>query len=92
MKANVPDAVPNAFSGYSFDAWVLFLAAAETALKTAQPGTPQFKLALRDAMTNAKEVVGCHGVYSFKPGSRYGNDERSRVLVKLEKGEWKLMA
>lgn len=92
LKATVPDAVPNAFSGYSFDAWVLFLAAAETALKTAQPGTAQFKLAMRDALTNAQEVVGCHGVYSFKPGSRYGNDERSRVLVKLEKGEWKLMA
>lgn len=92
LKATVPDAAPNAFSGYSFDAWVLFLAAAETAMKTAEPGTPQFRLAMRDALTNAHEVVGCHGIYTFKPGSRYGNDERSRVLVKLEKGEWKLMS
>ncbi|MDO1583238.1 ABC transporter substrate-binding protein [Rhizobium oryzicola] len=92
LKATVPDATPNAFSGYSFDAWVLFLAAAENAIKTNAPGTPQFKLALRDALTNAREVVGSHGVYNFKPGSRYGNDERSRVLVKLEKSDWKLIS
>ncbi|SIQ30116.1 amino acid/amide ABC transporter substrate-binding protein, HAAT family [Rhizobium sp. RU35A] len=92
LKATVPDAVPNAFSGYSFDAWVLFVAAAEIAIKTAEPGTAQFKLALRDALTNAHDVVGSHGVYNFKPGSRYGNDERSRVLVKLEKGDWQLMS
>jgi branched-chain amino acid transport system substrate-binding protein len=92
LKATVPDAAPNAFSGYSFDAWVLFLNAAEIAMKTAEPGTPQFRVAMRDALTTAHEVVGCHGIYNFKPGSRYGNDERSRVLVKLEKGEWKLLS
>ncbi|MCJ8507105.1 ABC transporter substrate-binding protein [Rhizobium lemnae] len=92
LKATQPDAVPNAFSGYSFDAWILFLTAAETAIKTAAPGTAEFKLAMREALTNASEVVGSHGVYTFKPGSRYGNDERSRVLVKLEKGAWQLIS
>ena len=38
-----------------------------------------------------KEVVGTHGVYNFKPDSYFGVDERARVLVKLEKGKWKLL-
>jgi branched-chain amino acid transport system substrate-binding protein len=57
----------------------------------AEPGTPQFRLALRDAIVNTKELVGTHGVYNFKPNDRYGNDDRSRVMVKLDKGEWKLV-
>ena len=64
----------------------------ERALATkAEPGTPAFRVALRDAIVNTKELVGTHGVYNFKPDNRYGSDERSRVMVKLEKGEWKLV-
>jgi branched-chain amino acid transport system substrate-binding protein len=47
-------------------------------------------VALRDAITSTKELVGTHGVYNFKPDSRYGSDERSRVIVKLENGKWVL--
>jgi branched-chain amino acid transport system substrate-binding protein len=90
QKAN--GSAPNdAFSAYSFDAWLLFADAAQRAMKTAEPGTPQFRVALRDAIVSTKELVGTHGVYNFKPDSRYGSDERSRVMVKLEKGEWKLV-
>jgi branched-chain amino acid transport system substrate-binding protein len=90
QKAN--GAVPNdAFSAYSFDAWLLFADAAQRALAKGEPGTPQFRVALRDAIVTTKELVGTHGVYNFKPDNRYGSDERSRVMVKLEKGEWKLV-
>jgi branched-chain amino acid transport system substrate-binding protein len=91
QKAN--GAVPtDAFSAYSFDAWLLFTDAAQRALATkAEPGTPAFRVALRDAIVNTKELVGTHGVYNFKPDNRYGSDERSRVMVKLEKGQWKLV-
>jgi branched-chain amino acid transport system substrate-binding protein len=81
----------DAFSAYSFDGWLVFLDAAKRALQKAQPGTPEFRQALRDAIGATKEVVGTHGVYNFKPGDVYGVDERSRVLVRLTKGEWKLM-
>lgn len=82
----------DAFSAYTFDAWLLYLDAAQRALATkAEPGTPQFRLALRDAIVSTKELVGTHAVYNFKPTDRYGADERSRVVVKLEKGQWKLV-
>jgi branched-chain amino acid transport system substrate-binding protein len=82
----------DAFSAYSFDAWLIFADAAARALATkAEPGTVQFREALHDAINSTKELVGTHGVYNFKPDSRYGSDERSRVIVKLEKGQWKLV-
>jgi len=81
----------DAFSAYSFDAWLLFVNAAQRAVTKAEPGTPAFRLALRDAIVNTRELVGTHGVYNFKPDNRYGSDDRSRVMVKLEKGQWKLV-
>lgn len=87
----VPDAKPNAFSAYAFDGWLIFADAAKRALGKAEPGTVEFRTALRDAIVSTKELVGTHAVYNFKPTERYGTDERSRVLVTLEKGTWKLL-
>ena len=56
----------------------------------AEPGTAEFRTALRDAIVSSKEVTGVHGVYNFKPGQLYGVDERARVIVKLDNGKWKL--
>jgi branched-chain amino acid transport system substrate-binding protein len=57
----------------------------------AKPGTPEFRAALRDAITNAKEVVGTHAVYNFSPGKNSGVDQRSVILVKLVDGKWTLV-
>ena len=88
QKVNGAPAV-DAFSAYSFDAWLLLLDAASRA--QGDPGTPAYRVALRDAIVNTRELVGTHGVYNFKPDNRYGSDDRSRVIVKLEKGQWKLV-
>jgi branched-chain amino acid transport system substrate-binding protein len=82
----------DAFSAYSFDAWTVFADAAARALKSskAEPGTQEFRAALKDAIFSGKEVVGTHGVYNFKPGDIYGVDSRARVIVTLENGQWKL--
>jgi branched-chain amino acid transport system substrate-binding protein len=82
----------DAFSAYSFDAWLVFADAAARAMAAtkAEPGTAEFRLALRDAIMSTKEVVGAHGVYNFKPGSLYGVDNRARVIVKLDNAQWKL--
>ena len=82
----------DAFSAYSFDAWTVFADAAARVLKSgkAEPGTPEFRAALKDAIFSTHEVVGTHGVYNFKPGDIYGVDQRARVIVTLEDGKWKL--
>jgi branched-chain amino acid transport system substrate-binding protein len=78
----------DAFAAYSYDAMLVLADAIKRAKGT--PGTEAYRLSLRDALTSTHEVVGTHAVYNFKPGERYGTDERSRVVVKLENGAWKL--
>jgi branched-chain amino acid transport system substrate-binding protein len=87
LKANnVP--TTDGFSAYSFDAWRIFTTAAERALKTAKPGTVEFRKALRDEILNTKELPGVHAVYNFKPGAYHGVDERALVIVRLNNGAW----
>jgi branched-chain amino acid transport system substrate-binding protein len=80
------------FAPYAFDAWLIMLDASKRALATgAQPGTPEFRTALRDAIVTTEELVGTHAIYNFKPGVTSGVDERAQVLVKLVGGKWTLM-
>jgi branched-chain amino acid transport system substrate-binding protein len=81
----------DAFSAYAFDGWLVLIDAAKRAMQKAQPGTAQFHEAFKDAMMTTKEVVGTHGVYNFKPGEYFGVDERARVMVQLDHGQWKLL-
>lgn len=81
----------DAFSAYAFDAWLVFADAAERAVKKGEPGTPAFREALHEAISSTKEVVGTHGVYNFKPDSRYGVDQRAREVVRLDHGKWMLV-
>lgn len=81
----------NGFAAYSYDAILMFKDAASRAVKKAKSGTPEFRAALRDEIRNIKELVGTQGVYTFKPGTPYGVDKRSVILVKVENGVWKLV-
>ena len=82
-------AVPtDAFSSYTYDAYLLLRDAATRA--KGEPGTPAYRTQLRDAIMSTKELVGTHGVYNFKPDNRYGSDQRAVVIVRMEKGQWKL--
>jgi branched-chain amino acid transport system substrate-binding protein len=91
QKANNEPA-RGAFGPYAFDGWLVMLDATMRVLAAGtQPGTPQFRAALRDAIVSTKELVGTHAVYNFSPGHSAGVDDRSRVLVKLVDGKWKLM-
>jgi branched-chain amino acid transport system substrate-binding protein len=81
----------SSFGAHMLDAYKLFAAAVPTALKKAKPGTPEFRQALRDAIESDREVVGAHGVFNMSPTNHYGHDTRARVLVKVEKGDWKLI-
>jgi branched-chain amino acid transport system substrate-binding protein len=85
-----PDAV-SPFAGYSQDAFLLIQAAIPAALKTAQPGTEAFRVALRESLEKTHDLVGTHGVYSMTPTNHNGMDERARVLVQAVDGQWKLI-
>ena len=77
------------FGAHAWDAGVLMAAAVPAALKKAQPGTPEFRVALRDALEQLQDVAGAHGIFNMSPTDHLGLDQRARVMVKIENGTWK---
>jgi branched-chain amino acid transport system substrate-binding protein len=61
------------------------------ALKKAQPGTPAFREALREAIENLREVAGTHAVYTLSPTNHNGVDGRGRVIVRVDNGSFRLL-
>lgn len=77
------------FGAHAWDTGLLMAAAIPEALKKAQPGTPAFRSALRDALENVKDVAGAHGIFSMSPTDHLGLDQRAYVMVKIVNGAWK---
>jgi branched-chain amino acid transport system substrate-binding protein len=76
------------FGGHAWDAGQLLAAAIPVALKKAQPGTEEFRAALRDALEGVKDVPGAHGIFNMSANDHLGLDQRARVMVKIENGKW----
>jgi branched-chain amino acid transport system substrate-binding protein len=78
------------FGGHAWDAGLLLENALPAALKKAQPGTKEFRHALRDALEGTKNLVGVHGIFNMSASDHLGFDQRARVMVRIENGGWKL--
>ncbi len=81
----------SSFGGHAWDAAMLLSNAVPVALKKAQPGTKEFRAALREALENAKNVAASHGVFNMSSSDHLGLDQRARVIVRIENGGWKLI-
>ena len=81
----------NAFGGYAWDAGLLLANAVPAALKKGQPGSKEFRAALRDALEATKNLAGAHGVYNMSANDHLGLDQRARVMVRIDNGAWKLV-
>jgi branched-chain amino acid transport system substrate-binding protein len=78
------------FGGHAWDAGQMLERAVPVALKSAQPGTEAFRVALRDALENIKELPLSHGIMNTTPTDHNGLDDRARVIVEVVDGKWKL--
>jgi len=78
------------FGANTFDAGLLLAKAVPVALKSAKPGSPEFRVALRDALEATKEVVGAQGVFNMTPDNHNGMDARARVMMTVKGGRWTL--
>jgi len=79
------------FGAHAWDAGLLLATAAPVALKKAQPGTKEFRAALRDALEGTKNLPAAHGVFNMSAADHLGLDQRARVMVKVDGGIWKLV-
>ena len=78
------------FAGHSYDAFEVLKRVVPVALKTAKPGTPEFRDAIRQALLTEKEIATSQGVYNFTEKDRYGLDDRSRILLTVKDGKYVL--
>jgi branched-chain amino acid transport system substrate-binding protein len=79
------------FAGHSYDAFLVLERVVPVALKTAKPGTPEFREAIRQALLTEREIAASQGVYNFTEKDRYGLDERSRILLTVKDGKYVLV-
>lgn len=79
------------FGAHAWDAGILLQNAVPVALKKAKPGSKEFKTALRDALEGLKSVTVSHGIVNMSPQDHLGFDQRARVMVKVENGDWKIV-
>ncbi|MFC3861716.1 ABC transporter substrate-binding protein [Deinococcus antarcticus] len=79
----------SAFAGHVWDAGLMLQKAIPAALKSARPGTPEFREALRDSLEGLKNVIGTHGVFAMSGSNHNGMDQRARVLAVVQNGDWK---
>ena len=76
------------FAGHSYDAFEVLKRVIPTALKTAKPGTPEFREAIRQAFLTEREIAASQGVYNFTEKDRYGLDDRSRIILTVKDGKY----
>ena len=80
------------FAGAAWDGWLMLEGAFTTALKSAKPGTPAFREAVRDALEKTSKLVGANGTYTMSPANHGGYAPTSPVLIEVANGSWKLEA
>jgi branched-chain amino acid transport system substrate-binding protein len=76
------------FAGHSYDAFKVLERVIPVALKTAKPGTPEFREAIRQAFMSEREIAASQGVYNFTDKDRYGLDDRSRIILTVKDGKY----
>jgi len=79
------------FAGHSYDAFLVLERVIPVALKTAKPGTPEFREAIRQALLSERDIAASQGVYNFTEKDRYGLDDRSRILLTVKDGKYVLV-
>jgi branched-chain amino acid transport system substrate-binding protein len=76
------------FAGHSYDAFELLKRVIPVALKTAKPGTVEFREAIRQALLTEKDLAASQGVYNFTEKDRSGLDDRARIILTVKDGKY----
>jgi branched-chain amino acid transport system substrate-binding protein len=76
------------FAGHSYDAFEILKRIIPVALKTAKPGTPEFREAIRQALLTEKDLAASQGVYNFTEKDRSGLDDRARIILTVKDGKY----
>ncbi len=81
----------NQFAAHANDAQLILQRVIPAALKSARPGTTEFRAAVLKALETEKEIVAAHGVYNFTPTDHSGLDERGAVVITVKDGKFEML-
>lgn len=79
------------FAAHLYDGALVLQKAVPVALQKAQPGTKEFRIALKQAMEGIQELPGAQGVLNYSATNHDGMDERAGVLVVVKDGRWRYL-
>ncbi len=80
----------NQFGAHSWDGLLLLEKAVPIARQKAQPGTPEFRAALKDALESIPSIALSHGELDYTPQDHWGFHPDAGVIMKVVDGDWKL--
>jgi len=80
----------NTFGGHAYDASVVLQKIIPVALKSAQPGTKEFRGALKAALEHAGPIALFHGTVNYTATDHAGYSNDTGVIMRITNGEWKL--
>ena len=80
----------NQFAGHAYDSIIVMEKAVPMALKTAKPGTPEFRAALRDAFEHIGRTVLAQGVLNWTAQDHWGYTNDTGVMMKVVDGQFKV--
>jgi len=79
------------FGAHIHDAMAILKVAVPLAMESAEPGTPEFRAALREAIETGGPFPASQGVFEFTPEDHLGLDERAVVLLTANEGTFELV-
>ena len=78
------------FGANAYDAWLMIRAAIPEAAKKAQPGTGEFRSAMRDAIESTRDLHATHGIINMSPNDHLGFAPDAPVMLTIREGKWAL--
>ena len=78
----------NQFAGHAYDSQIVLEKILPVALKKAKPGTPEFRVAIKDAMEHMGRTIFCHGVMNWTATDHWGYTNETGVMLKVVDGKF----
>lgn len=84
-----PDLSP--FAGHSNDFILVMEKAIPLAMKKGKPGTPEFRLALRDTLDTMGRTVISHGVMNWSKTDHWGYTNETGIMTVVKDGKFQVL-
>ncbi|MBR0896719.1 ABC transporter substrate-binding protein [Bradyrhizobium tropiciagri] len=81
---------PPIFAAHVIDSVALVQRAALPAIKSGQPGTAEFRAALRDEIEKVRDLFLNNGLSNMSPTDHNGYDGRSAFIISVREGRYRL--